>query len=179
MKKTLFLLLMLPIMAWAQESFVEFPTVDGKIKYVDIVGVPGKNKGLLFASAQAWMAQTFKKELNTTTVNDSDNGIVAGDLILGTTSNPEYKLTYTITCKDDKYRLEVENINKILDLSSIGGGKPVWSPLQKGYDFYLEKRAKNSKALPAWNKLYEKLDAQIKNELLASLKAAMIKKNDF
>lgn len=178
MKKLIILALLLPMTVLAQNDTTGLPTVDGKIKFVDIQEISTKNKGLLFANAQAFIAQAFKKELNSIQINDPQNAIIAGDLTLGSIKNPGMKFTYTITCKDGKYRLEVENLYTFLDLSSMTGHSGSWVPAQNGYNQYL-KQKKKGKSLPAYEKTYAKVREIINQSIILPLRNSMTKTNDF
>lgn len=163
MKTLTLFLICFPTAIFGQDVEKGLPTVDGKIKFVNIVDAPGINKGLLFTKTQAWISQNLlKNDQSKINVNDPSNGIISGLCLTGTLKSPGYKLTYTVTCKDNKYRLEIENLEQFLDLSSMTGKPGSWRPLQPLYDNYLKRLEKGKEGTNAEEKSYAKVRADIK-----------------
>lgn len=176
MQKLIYLVFILPLALFAQNDSTGLPTVEGKIKFVDIVEVPGVNKNSLFVKAQSWVTQNLKSEQNKIIINDPINSVISGEHTNGTKKNPDLKFTYTITCKDDKYRIEVENLYGFLDLSSMTKQPGSWVPVQRGYDLYLKQKEKG-KNIKVYENSYSKVREEINNTIILPLKKSLTSKS--
>lgn len=90
----------------------------GKIEFTQTLEVP-ISKEKLFANAQQWIVTTFKDYRAAVQVEDKENGKL---IVTGTTRLPyiymddiliikeDVDYTFTIECKDNKYRYTVSNI---------------------------------------------------------------------
>lgn len=160
----------------AQIDTTGLPTVDGKIKFVNIVNIPGSNKNALFLKAQAWVSQNFKSDKNKIIVSDPINSILSGEYYNGTKESPGLKFTYTITCKDDKYRVEIENLQQFLDLSNLTGTPGSWVYIQGVYDNNYLKRKEKGKNVKMYEKQFIKVKAELNQTVIMPFNKGMATK---
>lgn len=119
MKKLLLIVLLLPVIATAQDSIPKLP-VDSTthlVTFLRINNVPGVTKAELYARAREWFAVTFSTANKVLQMDDKENGKLVGrgsltstytmKIGLGMTMPSSYIIDYTIniTIKDFKYRI--------------------------------------------------------------------------
>lgn len=163
--RTVFLFFLLSNYCFAQNLSV--PMKEGKIFYEAINTVEQK-KDQTFAALRSWMANAFVSAKDVIQMDDKDMGQIVGKGIfyihskgLATAAWPCY-FTISITVKDDKYRVQLNNF-------MYGEGK---NTMESVYEMYQKGKMKNSTG-----NMIRELDEQSK-KILEDIKVKAVAKID-
>jgi hypothetical protein len=92
------------------------PTREGKVFYEQVDTATG-TKAELYQKAKLWFANAFKDSKSVIQVDDKDNGQIVGKgnfdvpYKYGVNTSAQCNFTVKIDVKDNKYRLQIYNIN--------------------------------------------------------------------
>jgi hypothetical protein len=114
MKRTLFLLLALPLFSYSQK--------DSIVTYTDVVKVDNVSKDELYMRARAWLADAFNSSKEVLQVQDKETGELIGKGTMETSipwKNFLYKgnfpvisrFKFSIWVKENKYKYEITDID--------------------------------------------------------------------
>ena len=116
MKKLMFLLVLsfLSVTAYSEESF-PIDSITKKVIFTEVV-TNGLSKVELFSNAKTWMTKAFMKDFTKVMMTDNESGkiIFTGISPITTFKDSrttcECKCTFTIECKEGKYRYTITDI---------------------------------------------------------------------
>ena len=123
MKKTLFLLIVLATFIRVDAQSKKFPVDENnQVKYEEVV-LCNLNKTVLYSNAQKWIAKSFGDYKSVIQFEDAINGklifkakskvpYTSLSSSLGIKNSEEILYTFTIDCKDGKYRYVIDNTSK-------------------------------------------------------------------
>jgi len=175
MKKLFIILFFLPLSISAQDYVYEnlyLPLNEGRIRYIEVVEVPGKSKSEIFKNAKVWFANNFRSAKDVINFQDEDSGIVSGrgntSLYLQSLGVPVERILYysiKIEAKDGRFRYTIDEI----EISSIGlETTPIEIEFSKEYMY--SKKGKQKGFSWKWYDQYEQkiidLESRLKNDLM-------------
>ncbi|MBV5281707.1 MAG: DUF4468 domain-containing protein [Paludibacter sp.] len=163
MKKTLFLLIVLATFIRVDAQSKKFPVDENnQVKYEEVV-LCNLNKTVLYSNAQKWIAKSFGDYKSVIQFEDAVNGklifkakskvpytvpLGKGDISVGNSETINY--TFTIECKDNKYRYTVDDITIDTECTMSFLGE-VTSDVVRGNDanYRLKMYLEDEKLLPS------------------------------
>lgn len=176
MRKILYLVILLPVLAVAQKKTdsLTLPLKDGKLYFEKVINIEGTVKGTMFENANRWLIKTFSE--NKSIIQDSDKE--AGNIIAKCSTifetkgvlGDSYPIRFLVelNLRDGKYRIIFSNFEKMV-----------------GVDYYpIERSWKNEQLKPrigGWDndfKIYKMLLPYLDN-LTADLSNNLKDKDNF
>ena len=173
MKKLLFLFLLLPVMALAQNEKQDsllgiMPQIDGKVHYQGIVKVDSVNQKTLYSRAKLFFSDIFVSGKSVIDMQDEASGIIVGKGYLAepvpVTNVP---FTFKIQVKDGRYKYDIYDL--LIKTERIQCGYNLFIPEtetsieQSEYAYSKSKRVK--KRLAAINAKFEALIELLKSSM--------------
>jgi len=164
MKKLLFLFLLLPVMALAQNEKQDsllgiMPQIDGKAHYQGIVKVDSVNQKTLYSRAKLFFSDIFVSGKSVIDMQDEASGIIVGKSYF---SRPvswlDVTFTIKIQVKDGRYKYEIYDIRTKSEASVFG---TMYMP---GTNFPIEEQT-SKKRLATINAKFEALIELLKSSM--------------
>lgn len=121
MKRLLFLLTILPVVAFSQSATDILPMKDGKVHYEDIVMVDSTaSKDALFTAIRSSISTLFSNSKRGVQQDDKESGKIifkasapVKQVVLLTTDYYDINYTLDVTVKDGKYRIQAYDIDAV------------------------------------------------------------------
>ncbi len=143
------------------EARISFPMKEGKVFYETIDSSVSLPKEKIYNTCKAWVARSFNSANDVIQYDNKEEGkmIVKGffkmsEAILWETQTTDVYFTLTITCKDNKYRIQVFDFkptDRPMNARDLTYGP--WD-LEEKYSWYLKKKNTND----FWHQRFKKLD---------------------
>lgn len=139
-----------------------FPLVNGVIKITKVQIVPNQTKTEIYGKVRAFIGKNFISSKAVTDVDDPASGTYVGKGIIDVPGIPNnLKTTMSISVKNNKYRIEFENLLIGYDLRAVIGSSG-FMPFDKTYQKYLDKK-RNGKKVDDYEKFYGSIRRAIDN----------------
>ncbi|RZK27684.1 MAG: DUF4468 domain-containing protein, partial [Hymenobacter sp.] len=165
----------------AQAATYPKDATTGLIDYTDVVQVDGVSQAELFKRGKIWLVSTFKSAKDVIQAEDKDAGIIVGKAysVINIQSGKfivPAKLFYTLKLnfKDGKYKYELTDFYFENEPIAAMNYQIIKTPVEK-HVLSAPSTSHSGKIIASYRQQFD----QAVQELIASLKAGMLKSNDF